>query len=448
MIIDDRVLGRVSDKWQPPMFESSWSNMIGKWCVEYFKEYKKAPGHHIQGIFNEWAAKSQNQESIDLAGTFLDTLNEQYTRLTEDSNSDYIIDLAARYFNKVKLNRLTESIETHIYQGDIDKAVSKVNQYHRIEMGVGKPIDVFSDKEAIKASFDSNHEALIQYSGGLKDFFKDRLERDGFIAVMGPDKRGKSFWLLDMAFRAVIQKHRVAFFECGDLSEHQIMRRFMIRVSAKPLYPCSIEYPQKIIVRRYKDRKPDVKVLSKLKKYTKPLDWRTAYRACHKLVKRRGAKDRLRLSCHFNDTLTVDGLNGILEEWERDGWIPDIIIIDYADLLNMDYYGVEGRDRVDKTWKQLRRLSQERHCLVITATQSDTKAYDAVKITQKHFSEDKRKNAHVTGMIGLNQTEDDKEEGFMRLNWVVLREGNYNPKKFCYVANCLELANMSVRSEF
>jgi hypothetical protein len=85
---------------------------------------------------------------------------------------------------------------------------------------------------------------------------------------------------------------------------------------------------------------------------------------------------------------------------------------------------------------------------VLTATQSDSAAYDAKRISRKHFSNDKRKNAHVTGMIGLNQTPDEKTEGYMRLNWVVLRESFYNEKQYCYVATCFELANMAVRSVF
>jgi len=48
----------------------------------------------------------------------------------------------------------------------------------------------------------------------------------------------------------------------------------------------------------------------------------------------------------------------------------------------------------------------------------------------------------------LNQTPKEKEKGYMRLNWVVLREGWYSERRCCYVATCFELANMSVRSVF
>jgi hypothetical protein len=160
-------------------------------------------------------------------------------------------------------------------------------------------------------------------------------------------------------------------------------------------------------------------------------------------------KQALRLSCHFNSTINVDGIRSILEDWQRDDdWIPDVIIIDYADILNMDYRGLEGRDRIDHTWKQLRKLSQEKHCLVITATQTAARGYKTRTQSQGDFSEDKRKNAHVTGMIGINQTIEEKEQGVMRLNWIELREGWYSERRCCFVASCFELANMSIRSVY
>jgi hypothetical protein len=448
MIVDKVVLSRVTAKWSDSMFRSPWANRISRWCAKYYKRYQKAPGPHIQSIFETWATDSRNKDTVEIIGKFLDSLSNQYKRLRRESNSNYVVDTAARYFNKVKLEKLSQAIESDISQGEVDKAERRAIDYHKIEMGVGASIDVFDDKDNIQAAFEEKHDSIISYPDGLGKFFGDRLERDGLIAFMGPDKRGKSFWLLDAAFRAVIQKRRVAFFECGDLSQNQIMRRFMVRVARHPIKPERVKYPKSIKIRPRPKQEPLVHIPVQRRRYKNALTWRKAYKACKALTDGRGLKSKLRLSCHFNDTLTMDGIRNALDEWERDDWIPDIIAIDYADILNMDHEGLEGRDRIDHVWKQLRRLSQEKHCLVLTATQSDSKAYDAYRIGRKHFSDDKRKNAHVTGMVGLNQTPKEKEKGYMRLNWVVLREGWYSERRCCYVATCFELANMAVRSVF
>ena len=99
-------------------------------------------------------------------------------------------------------------------------------------------------------------------------------------------------------------------------------------------------------------------------------------------------------------------------------------------------------------WKALRRLSQEKHCLVMAPTQADAASYDAYTLTAKNFSEDKRKLGHVTGMLGLNQIEEEKVAGIMRLNWIVLREAPFSIDRFLYVGQCLPLARSFCCSYF
>ena len=61
--------------------------------------------------------------------------------------------------------------------------------------------------------------------------------------------------------------------------------------------------------------------------------------------------------------------------WEKqDGFVPDLIVVDYADLIVPESRG-EFRHQQNEIWKGLRRLSQEKgEPLVITASQSDAKS--------------------------------------------------------------------------
>jgi hypothetical protein len=122
-----------------------------------------------------------------------------------------------------------------------------------------------------------------------------------------------------------------------------------------------------------------------------------------------------------------------MDTWEReDNFIADVIVIDYADLLapDPDIARLEWRNQVNKIWQRLRRLSQERACLVLTATQANARSYDEKKLlTRRNFSEDKRKLAHVTAMFGLNQTGEEKELNVLRVNPIVVREEEYSPSQ-------------------
>jgi hypothetical protein len=125
-----------------------------------------------------------------------------------------------------------------------------------------------------------------------------------------------------------------------------------------------------------------------------------------------------------------------------------VVVIDYADILAPEPGATKEdyRHQINVTWQALRRLSQDYHVLVVTATQSDASSYGARILRREHFSEDKRKYAHVTGMVGINQTEEEQGKGIFLLNWILLREGSYSPGRCVHVAGCLAIANPAIVS--
>jgi intein/homing endonuclease len=259
-----------------------------------------------------------------------------------------------------------------------------------------------------------------------------------------------TWWLLDLAWRAMLQGRRVAFFEVGDMSEWQIMLRFMTRAAKRPLKATDPERPLKFPINI--EHAPDSNfavVEHEDHHYANNLKWKEAVAASSRIIQKRNGQDLLRLSTHANGTIGVDGLYSVLESWERDGWgTPDVVVIDYVDLLTPPHGFKESRDQINATWKGLRRMSQEYHALVVTATQADADSYTAETQTMANFSEDKRKNAHVTGIVGINQTPAEKSQGLQRLNWLAGRAFDFSPDTNCHVAGCLGIANPAILSIF
>jgi hypothetical protein len=109
-----------------------------------------------------------------------------------------------------------------------------------------------------------------------------------------------------------------------------------------------------------------------------------------------------------------------LEYYE--GFVPDVIIIDYADIIQGK--GYDARDRVNNIWVGLKTWAKKYHCAVITAShlsgealKKDGEAYN--------IGEDKRKLHHVSGMYILNQTEEEKRNGIMRIKATATRFSSY-----------------------
>jgi hypothetical protein len=464
MVMDTQVLGRISSRWDGRMFGSPWANQIGDFCVCHFRKYGVAPERGISTILESWAERrnGSDEDSIRLMERFLSGVFREYTQSGKDG-VDYVLDLAGEYFNKVRLARVAETIQADLQAGELEKANSRIVGYNKVELGVGSRVDVLMDREAIHSWFDRKRDPLVEMVGGLGRFLSGQLERDSLIAFMGPDKSGKSYWLQEIAWQGVLQRRRVAFFEVGDMSEHQIGIRFMVRAAEHPYkaaeWPCLIKIPTDIRLakREFRVEGSDetrveyTSVVSfREREFTEPLDSSIAWEACREVInnKVKSKNSYLALSCHPNNSISVHGIRSVLESWEMGGFVPDIVCIDYADLLEPIDKRAEKRDQINETWKELRRMSQEKHCLVITATQSDADAYTRKTLDRRNFSEDKRKLAHVNGMIGINIFGEEKQKGVCRLNWVVLRDGEYSVSKCVHVAGCLSVANPAIVSVF
>lgn len=447
MIVDDIVCGRITERWEPDVFTSQWVGTVAEWCVDFYKEYAQAPKADIEALFESWSSKSPEEESIRLMESFLDSLNGEYEQLAETVNQDYITDLAGRHFNRVKLRRLKDGIEGDLDLGDMDAAMERVTKFDRMEIGESGVTDVLADESAILEALTNATKPLIRFKGALDAFFRDALVPDAFVALQAPEKRGKTFWLEDIAWRGMRQNKKVAFFAVGDMSRDQMMRRFITRAIKRPLKPSKIRIPIKFErpdgdfgdpIIEYKDKtfmqRPEPKkVLSSMKKLQRKLTT---------------GESLLRLSVHPNSSISMRGIEAILDRWEREGWNADVVVIDYIDILDMPDGGKDQRDKINATWKQGRAMSQRRHCLVVTATQADAASYESETMDMTNFSEDKRKLSHVTGMFALNQTRQEKARGIYRLNWIVLRDSDFDTSRIVHVAGCLGLAAPAILSCF
>lgn len=452
MVTDKAVLARVASKWDGELFSSRWCNLIARWCVKYYQKYQDAPNKAIEGMFESWSSKKErDKNTIGLVENFLDVLSDEY-EAEGKPNSDYLIDLAGAHFNKVKYQKLVESIQGDLDSGDLSDVEDKISNFSRVEMGAGSGIDVLRDKEAIRQAFEHVGEPIVEYKGALGVFLEDVFERDGFVAFTSPEKKGKSWWLLDLAWRAALQERKVAFFAVGDMTQNQMLRRFMVRASRHPMklksgFPGQVKYPKRLV--RDPERKlPIVKWGSK--EFKKPIDVSRAWKSCDKILRTKVRTEEvvLNLSCHPNRTIDIFGIESVLKTWEREGWFPDIIVIDYADVLAPPRGSGDLRDQINTTWQMMRSLSQSRHCLVVTATQADAASYRVETLSKTNFTDDKRKHAHVTGMLGVNQTPEEKEHGLYRINFLDFRESDYLESRCVYTAGCLALANPAIKSCF
>jgi hypothetical protein len=490
---------------KPNLILTPVASMLASWCCEYYDVYGKAPSLDIAEIY-----LTKHQQGLVPQDIALEIEEDILPDLSEDwvnygLNVDSLVDSTHIYFKERALTHVREQLDVSLEKGELEDAEEALKAYAPMENVTNELI--LNDKEqlitAVSSAFKESSEPLIWYPGALGEFWNSSMIRGGFVALLAPEKRGKTAIMIDAAIRAVRQGRKVAFFQAGDMTEAQQLRRIAVylaknsdkeRYVGRQLIPikdcfynqiddCSNELREcdfgVFSDRKWKDvreARQDITVDDILD----ALRHENTYRPCHNCIEYRQnewampymqeidvqdvldenravtvledyfcKKNRnLRLCTFSNNTLTVETIQNILRTWQqRDDWNVDVIILDYADLC-VDKSNREERHRQNTIWKKLRGLNQETNSLLITATQADADAYKQNTLRLSNFSEDKRKYAHVTAFYGLNQDSGGREKnlGLMRINELILREDKFDMNRQVTVMQALNIGRPIITS--
>ena len=450
---------------------------IANWALDYWDKYKEPADRDIQlAYMEELRTDRLPRDQAELVEEILERLSADYGR-GEQFNDGYLLDRTIAWLRARHLQDNEEQVQALVDEDRLDEAEALKAEFKPITAGTSRGLELGSEAslEAVRKAFTDDAQRVLKFPGALGMMINPHLIRGGFVALLGPEKRGKSYWLLEFGMRAIRHRFNVAYFDAGDNTRNQVLRRICIYLSRRsdretnaylrPVGDCVLnqldlcsrsdrncdhgifDLPEEDYYSN-RERRESYKSLAPLVKEerayrpcdsrtcderrgtvwledqgpTELLDYKDAQKYLSWFIER--YKRRFKLMDHPSNTLTLAEMRSCLDEWQQeDDFEPDVILVDYADLMTDSE--ADFRHRQDVVWKGLRGLSQERHALVVTATQSDAASYKARRLGKHHFSEDKRKNAHVTAMFGLNQDPKGRESrlGMMRINEIVVREG-------------------------
>jgi DNA-directed RNA polymerase subunit F len=477
LIVSTDYILRIRKVWNDRLLESQMARRLSGWCLDFFDKYKEAPGEEIESIFHKKGKNLKKEEVNDIEDIIAD-LSDEYER-KDKFNVPYLFDQTVKYFEERNLTSFVDEIKELIDEGEITNAKKAALEYHNPISISNNDLD-FSKPELIEAmqqAFKELSKPLFILPRQLGDFLNEYLVRGGFVAFMGAEKMGKTWWFYHLVKVAVSQGLNVAFFQAGDMSQSEQLIRVGINLTKKsnkeqyceahyePVRDCILnqldqcdlrqrecdfgifddkdrEYIRKRVTlfdleSQYKDN-PSYKPCWNCSKYWKkklgavwikpikkvnPLNVNEATKAATDFFIKKNR--RLKMSTYPNSTLTMTEVDNKLDIWEReDGFIADLIVLDYMDIMAAEESG-DFRHQENEKWKKARGLSQKRKSLVIAGTQTDADSYKKDRVDKSNFSEDKRKYGHVTAMFGLNRDKNDREKaiGIMRLNRIVIREG-------------------------
>lgn len=467
-------------------FLTSHSKKIAKWILSYFKKYKIAPEQQIKDIFQEEEATLKKEEA-DLIESFLKELSDRYEEersIENNLNIPYLFDQTIEYFKERALTIHADTVRSLVELGKIGEAEEAVVNYKKVAKTNSQWVNPFST-EVINRVFDNTDvDNLFKFPGALGNMI-GYFKRSWLVGFMAPMKRGKTWWLIEIAVISVLCGYRTVFISL-EMSEEEILERFYKRISALasedgeliyPCFDCKSNQDDTCIKRERKGKGRLLLEDGSLPEYSPNINhtvcthcrdkhipgfiistWAQVHKV-RKLTKSTAKLYTKSMADMFGDNLRVlvfpintansEDIKSELDNLEyTEDFVPTTIVADYADILGTEQHGLTGRDKTNETWLMLKNLAQTKHALVATATQSSRKSIYKKNVAQDDTSEDIRKLAHVNAMFTLNQTETEEEKGIMRVGVAVHRHKKTYESKNVIVLMQQEVGQPLLDSEY
>lgn len=439
MIVSTHFLREIYRIYNVDFFQTSFAKIVSTWCIQYFEKYEKAPGIIITELFNGFKKqKNINETQIELIADFLENLSFEYEE-ENFNNIEYHVDQTEKYFQEQKLKLLKDNLSTCLLKDDVPHAEKLIAEYTQVKRPVSGAIDILRDKEMM---IDVCHnieetQALLQLPGAFGKLVGG-LRRTDFAGILAPQKRGKSWWLLYISNCALFAQLKTLFISLEMPKIDMVTREYQYLTSS------AIDGTQLIDIPYFTKDSDEYDIEYKTKKF-KNLCLSSINKKTDKLL-HMIKKGILKLEAFPANTFTINDLYDYLTNLEYyDNFIPDVIVIDYADIL-LPSVRNEYRHQLDNIWKGLRSLAQIKNCLVVTASQS-SKIGLSHDIDAKDIAEDGRKLGHVTHLICLNQTKEEYDKGIMRVSVPIRRSGKTINSEVI-VLQCLEIGRPYLDSKF
>jgi replicative DNA helicase len=267
-------------------------------------------------------------------------------------------------------------------------------QYEEIEDIIKKAVAIGVNTMSVGTQFFVDwRERLTRRNEGVQEYILptgitelDRIIGGGLKSKqlglwMGPAGRGKSAALSQCAKRAVIGRKKVIHYTL-EMSSDVVCERYDASFSG-------------INVTDLRER--EIELITKLEKYGRSL-------GNGLLVKEYppGMASVSMLRAHINQCCGI-------------GFVPDLIVVDYLDLLKPSRRYQDKRDELTATTVDLRGMAVELGLPVWSATQANRGAISIQTHTEEHVSEDIGKINTSDIVITINQTKDEIDDGTMRL---------------------------------
>lgn len=423
LIVSDKFCREIIPVLNPKYLEIVYIRTVAIWIKDYFQKFKEAPKKNMMKLYRAHVEELKDESLQENILTFIEKLDRDFEKI-KVSNEDFAIQNAIKYLKVRSLKNFSEDIDAYINSGEIERAENCVTKFRKVEIASGEGVSLLEDSDIITESFTEEQDLLFAYPGDFGRLLGD-IHREDFIAFLAPMKAGKTFSLIDFGIEALKNNLKVVMYSL-EMSRTNMIKRVWTTLSGQTTKDIEIEIPY--FVEDGEKWRIEKKVVNK--KASSVLEVQKKQRSLKRLF--RGGAFRIYAEPAYS--LTVESLENKLDDLAYEGFYPDVIIIDYADIMAPSDTRSDYRNQIDGIWKRLRALAQKRKTVVVTASQTNRGAISR-EVEAEDTAEDIRKIAHVTSMVSISKTKYCKQNKLAIFSQLAIREGEPETRKVVATQN-------------
>ena len=370
LLVDKSFLQQISDIMLSSYFESDANQWIINTILDYHTEYKSSPTLEVMKV------KLEKVEQDVLKEQIIAHLKDAW-KFTESPDLEYIKDQAMDFCKNQEIKKAILSSVDLLKNGDYDGIKAKVD--NALKAGADKDIghDYMTSideryTEAVRDVQETPWEVINELTDG-------GLGRGELGVMVAPAGIGKSWALMNIGANAV-KKGKTVLHYTLELNQAYVGLRYDSVITG-------------IANQNLKHYQDDIK---------------------EQLEKLEG---ELIIKHYPTKSISVMGIRAHVEKCIMQDKKPDVIIVDYADLLRG--HGQEKRHELEGIYEDLRGMAGEYNIPVWTASQANRSALEEDVIDASKISESYGKVMVADFVLSLSRKVQDKLAGTGR--WHVIK---------------------------
>jgi replicative DNA helicase len=381
LVLDDRVFAdRMMEVLNVEFLEFKFLQVFVEKVFHYKKKYGTQPSHETMKTIIKSGIESENE-------ALQKQVRNYFARVLSNVNilesSEFIKDTAIEFCRKQKLREAMIKSTTLLQKCSFDEISVLINNALKAGADADFGYDYIKDFEkrfeaSGRETITTGWEKIDQITGGGGG-------RSELGVVIAPTGVGKSMVLVHLGATALKAGMTVVHYTL-ELQDTVIASRYDSCITG-------------IRLNDLQDRKDEIR---------KELE---------------GFDGTLIVKEYPTKTATTNTIRAHIEKLKQQGIIPDMIIVDYADLLRTLSARREKREELESIYEELRAIMQENKCVGWTASQTNRTGLNQEIITMQSISEAFNKCFIADFIFSVSRTAEDKQKNGGRIYIAKNRNG-------------------------